>query len=394
MVSGIIQGLIALNDESYVPQRWHGTLITIAIIFNAILFNTFLAVKLPLIEGILLGLHVCGVFAIVIPLWVMGPRAPARTALLDYQNLGGWDSMGLAALIGMVTPLNVLIGYDCSVHMCKFCEISRFSVDPVLTFGPIAEEIEESSIVLPRAIMWSVAPNAIIGLLVIVTLAFTSGDVQQLMATPTGEPFIQIFYDVTQSKAAATVMASIVVILLCSCCFSEVATSSRQLWSFARDRGFPASSWLSHVCNHHDFVLHRTRNTNDQTGPTRLEYPCARCDGVLRRSFSTRMHQPRIDHSSPINLVSWCSCHPQFLSGRYRMPHLATSVRGSFATAEMVARQGRTRNQHRGCLLHPSALVLRFLADCHSGDCRDDELGERHLYGSSLDRCGLLPCEG
>jgi choline transport protein len=125
MVSGIIQGLIALNNESYVPQRWHGTLITIAIIFNAILFNTFLAVKLPLIEGILLGLHICGVFAIVIPLWVMGPRTPARAALLDYQNLGGWDSMGLAALIGMVTPLNVLIGYDCSVHMCKFCTVFR-----------------------------------------------------------------------------------------------------------------------------------------------------------------------------------------------------------------------------------------------------------------------------
>lgn len=121
MVSGIVQGLIALNDESYIPVRWHGTLITIAIIFNATLFNTFLAVKLPLIEGILLGLHVCGVFAIVIPLWVMGPRAPARTALLEYQNFGGWDSRGLAALIGMVTPLNVLIGYDCSIHMGRFC---------------------------------------------------------------------------------------------------------------------------------------------------------------------------------------------------------------------------------------------------------------------------------
>ena len=120
MVSGIIQGVIALNNESYIPARWHGTMITIAIIFNAILFNTFLAVKLPLIEGILLVLHVCGVFAIVIPLWVMAPRAPAHTALLDNQNLGGWDSMGLAALIGMVTPLNVLIGYDCSVHMCKW----------------------------------------------------------------------------------------------------------------------------------------------------------------------------------------------------------------------------------------------------------------------------------
>jgi amino acid transporter len=84
--------------------------------------------------------------------------------------------------------------------------------------------------------MWSVAPNAILGLLVIITLAFTAGDVQQVMQTPTGEPFIQIFYDVTGSKAAATVIASIVVVLLCSCCFSEVATSSRQLWSFAQQR--------------------------------------------------------------------------------------------------------------------------------------------------------------
>ena len=100
---------------------------------------------------------------------------------------------------------------------------------------------------LPTAIMWSVAPNAILGLLVILTLAFTSGDVEQVLQTRTGEPFIQIFYDVTQSKAAATIMASIVIILLCSCCFSEVATSSRQLWSFARDRGLPASSWLSEV---------------------------------------------------------------------------------------------------------------------------------------------------
>ena len=64
--SQLIVGIIPLYLPGYVLQRWHGTLITIAIIFNAIMFNTFLAVKLPLIEGILLGLHVCGVFAIVV----------------------------------------------------------------------------------------------------------------------------------------------------------------------------------------------------------------------------------------------------------------------------------------------------------------------------------------
>lgn len=95
--------------------------------------------------------------------------------------------------------------------------------------------------------MWSVAPNAVLGLLVIVTLAFCSGDLQEVQQTRLGEPFVQIFYNATESKAGASVMVAIVVILLVSCCFSEVATASRQLWSFARDRGFPASPWLEHV---------------------------------------------------------------------------------------------------------------------------------------------------
>lgn len=67
--------------------------------------------------GILLCLHLCGVLVVVIPLWVMAPSKPVNTALFDYTNLGGWDTKGLAALVGMVTPLNVLIGYDCTVHM-------------------------------------------------------------------------------------------------------------------------------------------------------------------------------------------------------------------------------------------------------------------------------------
>ena len=92
MVGGIIQGLIALNNPTYVPERWHGTLLTIAIIASAIMFNTFLAVRLPLIEGIVLVLHLCGIFAIIVPLWVMAPRAPAHTALLAFVNNGGWPT--------------------------------------------------------------------------------------------------------------------------------------------------------------------------------------------------------------------------------------------------------------------------------------------------------------
>jgi choline transport protein len=67
-------------------------------------------------------LHVVGFFAIIIPLWVMAPRASADVALLTFTNNGGWSSVGLSSMIGLLAPVAVLIGYDCSVHMGMFDE--------------------------------------------------------------------------------------------------------------------------------------------------------------------------------------------------------------------------------------------------------------------------------
>lgn len=72
MVASVIQGLIVLNNlETYTFHAWHGTLLTIGVILFASIFNTLLATRLPLVEGTLLILHLAGLFAIIIPLWVM-----------------------------------------------------------------------------------------------------------------------------------------------------------------------------------------------------------------------------------------------------------------------------------------------------------------------------------
>ena len=89
MVGGILQGLIVLNVENYVWHSYHGTLLTIAVILFAVFFNTTLATRLPLVEGIALILHIAGLFAIVIPLWVLAPRASAADVLLTFSNNGG-----------------------------------------------------------------------------------------------------------------------------------------------------------------------------------------------------------------------------------------------------------------------------------------------------------------
>lgn len=56
--------------DTYGFQAWHGTLITIAVILFVSIFNTMLARRLPFVEGLLLILHMAGLFAIIIPLWV------------------------------------------------------------------------------------------------------------------------------------------------------------------------------------------------------------------------------------------------------------------------------------------------------------------------------------
>jgi len=57
-----IQGLITLNNATYVPQNWHAVLLTIAVVSIAVLFNTFFVRKLPLVEGLVLVLHIFGFF--------------------------------------------------------------------------------------------------------------------------------------------------------------------------------------------------------------------------------------------------------------------------------------------------------------------------------------------
>lgn len=113
----IIEGLIILNNDSYTPKQWHGTLLVIAMVAFAIIFNTTLAKRLPLIENFLLYVHALGLFAVVIPLLVMADKSSGHNALLIFTNSGNWGTMGTAVMIGMLTPLGSMMGFDCMVHM-------------------------------------------------------------------------------------------------------------------------------------------------------------------------------------------------------------------------------------------------------------------------------------
>ena len=95
--------------------------------------------------------------------------------------------------------------------------------------------------------MAAVGLNGLLALLMAITLVSTIGDVESVLATNTGYPFLQVFSNEVQNKSAVNAMTFLVIFGLTNCAISETATASRQIWSFARDNGLPGSVWLSKV---------------------------------------------------------------------------------------------------------------------------------------------------
>lgn len=215
-----------LNYPDYVYEHWHGTLLTLAVVTICGIFNTFLAKKLPLVEGTVLILHIAGFIAIVVVLWVLAPRSSAKAVFTDFVDGGGWGSMPLACLVGVITPTTALLGSDAVTHM--------------------SEELRDASQILPKAMIRTLLFNGALGFIMLVTLVFCIGDLDDVLSTPTGFPFIQVFANVA-GRQGATAMTSILVVLSVFCSITIMATASRQLFSFARDYGVPFHAWFEKV---------------------------------------------------------------------------------------------------------------------------------------------------
>jgi choline transport protein len=227
LAGGQIQGLIILNNETYIPQRWHGTLLIIAVASFSTLFNTFLARKLPTVEATVLVLHIFGFIAVFSTMWALGPKNKASEVFGTFQDNAGWGNTGLSCLIGQLGPIYALIGSDAATHM--------------------SEELRDASYTLPRAIIWTAIVNSLLGFLMLITFCFCLGDIESVLMSPTGQPHIQVMYNTTNSRAGATVLASITVVMAVFGCVNNGATSSRQLFAFARDHGVPFGAFLSRV---------------------------------------------------------------------------------------------------------------------------------------------------
>ncbi|PQE03917.1 amino acid polyamine transporter I protein [Rutstroemia sp. NJR-2017a BVV2] len=224
--SSLIQGLLVLWNPSYSLVGWQGTLLYWAVIALTLSVNTVFSKILPAIESTVLVLHILGFFAVLIPLVRLAPHSDSHEIWTHFIN-SGWSTMGLAFFVGLEGVAAPFVGTDGAIHM--------------------SEEIKGAARTVPRAMLSSIIINGILGFGMLLAILYCQGDISAAAESPTGYPFIAIFASGVQSIAGATVMVSIVIFMAWCNAIGCLASASRMMWSFARDKGLPFSSTLSKV---------------------------------------------------------------------------------------------------------------------------------------------------
>ena len=151
--------------------------------------------------------------------------------------------------------------------------------------------------------------NYIMAFVMTVTIMSTLGDVESILTTTTGQPYIQVVLNATQSRVGTSIMTALVAVILVFSAVNLVTTSSRQLFAFARDKGLPFSSFLAYVCH---FISPTRLSTNSRR----------RCAPV--GTFLSMQSSPLF--SSPQYSVSSSSAQPSPSTLLYRSAKLARSA--------------------------------------------------------------------
>ncbi|ETS87878.1 hypothetical protein PFICI_01706 [Pestalotiopsis fici W106-1] len=225
------QSLIILNDESYIPTRWQGMLFYWAVLACSLSFNIWGPRLLPHINIVAGVIHAAGFFAIVVVLLVMAQKNSATFVFTEFSNNSGWTSDGVSWLVGLISSVYPLLGYDAACHL--------------------SEEIPHAARNVPIAMVGSVVVNGLIGVAYCIVLLFSIGSLEDILATPTGFPFMQIYLDATKSRAGATVMSLLLIIIAATANVACVTSASRTAWAFARDKALPFDKVFCKVSKKH-----------------------------------------------------------------------------------------------------------------------------------------------
>ncbi|KAK2590155.1 hypothetical protein QQS21_012166 [Conoideocrella luteorostrata] len=225
--ASLVQSFLVLTVREYQSQTYHLTLLFWACLAPVLFLNAWSGRILATFETLILVVHLTAFVAVMTALVALSPHADAAEVFTTFMNGGGWPSQGLSVFVGLIGNVFAFVGVDGAFHM--------------------SEETRNPSIAIPRTTMIGLFINGSLGFAMILAVVFCMGDPEKAIQSPYVFPFVAIFLQSTGSVAGTAALSCVLWILGLAATIGIFASTSRVLWSFARDHGVPGWRVLSKV---------------------------------------------------------------------------------------------------------------------------------------------------
>ncbi|RAR14138.1 amino acid transporter [Stemphylium lycopersici] len=226
ILANMITSLVIFNNESYIPERWHTSLIMIAIMIVPLTFNLWFRKLLDTFESTGGILHICLFIVFVVVFVVFSPRSDPDFVFktLTWED-SGWDNKGVSWGLGLLSMTFSVTGADSVLHMC--------------------DEVKKVRTRVPRSIIITCVANSVMLIVFATILLFYMGPLNDIVSTPL--PILWVIYNITGSAVAANILTALLAVIFFFALFNMFASVSRLVWVFARDNGLPFSRFFSYV---------------------------------------------------------------------------------------------------------------------------------------------------
>lgn len=227
LLAGQMQGIVVLNDSSYVIERWQTTLLMWGIVLVSFVQNIWGIRLLPMLELFSGAMHVLAFLVLFVVMLVLGRNANAEFVFTGFINESGWENQGVVWFIGLLPCIWSIVGFDGVIHM--------------------SEETEKAARVIPKVIVNTVIFNGTMAWIFALLCLSSISDIDAVLNTSTGYPLIEIMQQATKTRYGATAIYSVIIAITFPTTFGSLASVSRLTWAFARDDGLPFSDYFKHV---------------------------------------------------------------------------------------------------------------------------------------------------
>ncbi|KAF2271370.1 amino acid permease-like protein [Westerdykella ornata] len=164
---------------------------------------------------------------ICIALLVLTPnKQSAKWVFTEVMDGSGWGSRGFSFLLGFLSVAWTMTDYDGTTHM--------------------SEETHDAAIRGPVAIRLAILVSGVVGWMLTVTFCFCMSDYDAIMASPTGMPVAQIFFN-AGGRTGGTAMWFFVILVQVFTGCSAMLANARMAWAFSRDGALPFSGFWARV---------------------------------------------------------------------------------------------------------------------------------------------------